>query len=71
MPKKSSAKAAKKPARATAAKSRQPASAPKAARAAKSAAVAKAPIAMSSRGASSAGKYQQAGAPWWKQFLPR
>ena len=65
MAKKTTAKAAKKPARAAKA-------APKAKRATKSAATKKAaPKARTSTSAAAAGKYQQSGAPWWKQFLPK
>ena len=71
MAKKSSAKTAKRRTKTPGpAKSRQRASAPKAAKPAKSASAAKAPGAIGGRAAVTAGKYQQSGAPWWKQFLP-
>ena len=72
MAKKSSAKTAKKPTKAAAkAKSSRRATPPaKAARGAKTGSPAPAAKATGGRPAATAGKYQQSGAPWWKQFLP-
>lgn len=72
MAKKSSAKSNKKPAKAAKPVARaQRAAAKKPAKAAKPAARSQRAAAPASGTPGSQPKYQQAGAPWWKQFLPR